>query len=264
MVLGRLLRTASGSSSNATPVTTPKVGPATDPTAPKEAGLTGADAGAGAEQDEDWELVESTPQDRDGEVDIDGYLVLEGKDSKVEDLTSVGESITPRPSESSAETTAQPPGGLAKTPPPAVVAEEPISAVKAEDEVSLGGASTESSAGVPEEEDVTSFRCRICRAPIFKASDVISANYHAQTSPGYLINNLSGISVSTDEQICTYTTGKYTVKNVACDQCGQVLGVTYSGTDSIHNQYKVGKFLVGIDRLVLPLGTVHPMDKSKH
>merc|ERR1719330_1448602 len=116
-------------------------------------------------------------------------------------------------------------------------------------------------APVPEDEEPC-FRCRSCRTSIFKPCNVISANYHAQTSPGYLISAVKNTRMSPTVQTVTYTTGQYSVQDVFCQQCSAMLGITYTGTDNTRNQYKVGKYLMGIDRLVLPKGTSHPMDKS--
>jgi len=113
-------------------------------------------------------------------------------------------------------------------------------------------------------DDEPSFSCIMCRSPIFKADDIISSNYHAQTSPGYLISQARNTTISPELQTATYTTGQYTIQEVMCQRCSATLGVTYSGAAEPRNHYKVGKILVGRDRLQLPPGVVHPMDKAKH
>lgn len=113
-------------------------------------------------------------------------------------------------------------------------------------------------------DDEPSFRCLLCRGPLFKASEVISANYHAQTSPGYLLTAAHNVHISVEAQTAVYTTGRYNIQDVSCLHCAATLGVTYSGASEARNQWKVGKFLIGVDRLQLPPGVVHPMEKAKY
>mmetsp|Transcript_66834 Transcript_66834/g.175223 ORF Transcript_66834/g.175223 Transcript_66834/m.175223 type:complete len:288 (+) Transcript_66834:224-1087(+) len=126
-----------------------------------------------------------------------------------------------------------------------------------------GQAALSDASGCDSTDDERIFSCLMCRSPIFKADDIVSSNYHAQTSPGYLLGAARSISISSELQTATYTTGQYTIQEVMCQRCSATLGVTYSAAAEPSNQYKVGKFLVGRDRLQLPPGVVHPMDKAK-
>lgn len=112
--------------------------------------------------------------------------------------------------------------------------------------------------GVAENRD--GYLCGTCDNPIFKDEDVLSSNYHAMTGPGYLTSTANNVNISPELQRQLYTTGKYTVREVSCSCCSAVLGVTYVGAVDARNRYKVGKFLVGRDRLRLPDGKVHPME----
>lgn len=114
----------------------------------------------------------------------------------------------------------------------------------------------------PPEEEPGTFGCKGCSAPIFKAKDIISSNYHAQTSPGYLLGEANGISISDRVETAKYTTGAYDIKEVSCERCGKVLGVTYCKSHNPEYRYKEGKFLVGSDRLRMPEGVEHPMNKK--
>mmetsp|Transcript_32677 Transcript_32677/g.74110 ORF Transcript_32677/g.74110 Transcript_32677/m.74110 type:complete len:290 (+) Transcript_32677:121-990(+) len=111
---------------------------------------------------------------------------------------------------------------------------------------------------VKENED--GYLCGSCDNPIFKEEDILSSNYHAMTGPGYLTSAANNVSISLEMQTQLYTTGKYTVREVSCSCCGSILGVTYAGAADARNRYKVGKFLIGRDRLCLPDGKVHPME----
>lgn len=123
-------------------------------------------------------------------------------------------------------------------------------------ETSDGGGSTTADEDCP-----ITYKCRACNVKTFKKHEIISSNYHAHTSPGYLLSAAHNIEVSCDKTTVSYTTGRYDIKEVSC-KCGAVLGVTYSAAFDDGNKYKVGKFLVGRDRLVLPRGVVHPMDEQ--
>jgi len=107
------------------------------------------------------------------------------------------------------------------------------------------------------------YLCAKCEAHIFKEDDIMSSNYYAMSGPGYLTTAARSVCESPELQTQMYTTGKYTVRDVSCSQCSNVLGVTYVGTPHAQNRYKVGKFLLGRDRLKLPIGIVHPMEAGQ-
>lgn len=239
MVFGNLFR--SSSSVEATQAREAAAGPPSDAAALLKpvvltAGTDTARLGGRAEEaeadgeEQEWELIEAPANANAAEpVVIDDYLVVEG---------------SPRESEVAQE------DGSADV----VAATEPGDKARPDDE-SEGGSTTT--------DDEPSFRCLSCRSPVFKAFEIVSSNYHAQTSPGYLTSAIRNVQVSDDMQTATYTTGKYTIQEVSCQACSAVLGVTYSAAADARNQYKVGKFLIGRDRLQLPPGVTHPMDKVK-
>jgi len=262
MVLGRLLRGNSGSGSEAS---SPKAAFAAPP---KEIDLDAAE--------QEWQLVDSSSHDQhDMEpLVIEDYLVVADKHAEVTSVgaeadLAAGEAIKGEPmlarlsaEEEELATTASHVSEDKVEEVPSITTEEVKESVDKADEEGVAAAP----APVPEvqEEPEPCFRCRQCGQSVFKPCDVISANYHAQTSPGYLTGACSNVRISCDVQTVVYTTGQYSVQDVQCSRCSAVLGITYTGADNARNQYKVGKYLVGIDRLVLPPGTVHPMDKSKN
>jgi len=136
---------------------------------------------------------------------------------------------------------------------PAAPQEDPIE--KARGDCASDGSSTTT-------DDEPSYRCVMCETAVFKACDILSSNYNAQTSPGYLLGVARNVQISEETQTAIYTTGRYEIQDVSCAKCSAVLGVTYTSSADSRNQYKVGKFLVGRDRLQLPPGVVHPMDKK--
>lgn len=104
------------------------------------------------------------------------------------------------------------------------------------------------------------FRCLKCNASIFEEAEIVSSNYHAMTGPGYLTSAAQNVTLASDSQVVAYTTGRYTICEVSCKHCNAVLGAHYLGAADVRNQYKVGKYLLGRDRLVLPPGVSHPKD----
>jgi len=125
---------------------------------------------------------------------------------------------------------------------------------KPSDESSDGGSTST--------DDEPSYRCLGCKIPVFKNGDILSSRYNAKTSPGYLLKDVRNVQLSDVRQTAIYTSGKYEIQDVLCVNCSAVLGVTYSNAADSRNQYKVGKFLVGCDRLQLPPGVTHPLLKS--
>ncbi|CAK9091309.1 Protein yippee-like 5 [Durusdinium trenchii] len=113
----------------------------------------------------------------------------------------------------------------------------------------------------PEPPEEHGYRCRGCNACIFHGSDILSSNYQAMTGPGYLIDATQNTTAATDTQTVVYTTGSYVIREVSCEFCDNKLGVTYKVAPDARNEYKVGKFLLGADRLVLPPGVTHPKVK---
>lgn len=108
------------------------------------------------------------------------------------------------------------------------------------------------------EEDFDSYRCRGCHVQTFKGSDIMSSNYQAMTGPGYLIGATRNTVAAAETQSVVYTTGTYIIREVSCEFCDNKLGVTYCVAPDARNEYKVGKFLFGADRLILPPGVTHP------
>lgn len=111
-------------------------------------------------------------------------------------------------------------------------------------------------------EEEHGFRCRGCNARIFCGTDILSSNYQAMTGPGYLVDATQNTTASEERQTVMYTTGSYVICEVSCEFCENKLGVTYVVAPDARNQYKVGKFLLGADRLILPPGVTHPKART--
>lgn len=199
---------------------------------------------ADSETDWDWDLLGALPSNETvGALVIDDYLL-------------VGESVLRSAGEPQAAAFAS-----AKEAPAEPHTADGAAGPAAE------GAPTGLTAAQPQEEgptkeDKSSYYCAACSNLIFKEDDILSSNYHAMSGPGYLTNAATNVSIALEMQTQLYTTGKYTVREVSCGGCAAMLGVTYAGAADVRNRYKVGKFLLGRDRLRLPPGVVHPMEEA--
>jgi len=219
---------------------------------------------ADSETDWDWDLLGALPSNETvGALVIDDYLLV-GESV----LRSAGE-----PQErASPEGPAAPPDGAPEDCEAAAFAsakEAPAEPHTADGAAgpAAEGAPTGLTAAQPQEEgptkeDKSSYYCAACSNLIFKEDDILSSNYHAMSGPGYLTSAATNVSIALEMQTQLYTTGKYTVREVSCGGCAAMLGVTYAGAADVRNRYKVGKFLLGRDRLRLPPGVVHPMEEA--
>uniref|UniRef100_A0A7S4WBW1 Yippee domain-containing protein n=1 Tax=Alexandrium monilatum TaxID=311494 RepID=A0A7S4WBW1_9DINO len=106
-------------------------------------------------------------------------------------------------------------------------------------------------------------QCMACGNPVLKADDILSSNYRIMTSPAYLVGSAYNVQLSPDIHEAAYASGRYTVRDATCVRCSARLGVMYTGAADAPNQYKVGKFLMGQDQLLLPpSGAALPKDEQ--
>lgn len=98
------------------------------------------------------------------------------------------------------------------------------------------------------------YQCHSCGNGILSPTDVLSADYRVMTGPAFLASCVCNVCVSDDLQEAVYSSGRYTVRDIACNRCATRLGITYAGATSTANRYKVGKFLVAQDQLISPPG----------
>jgi len=105
------------------------------------------------------------------------------------------------------------------------------------------------------------FQCLACGSPILKVDDILSSSYRILTGPAYLTSSAYNVSVSPELHEAVYTSGQYTVRDVACAGCSARLGIMYVGAVDGPNQYKVGKFLIVQEQLLPPVGVTPPGDE---
>lgn len=104
----------------------------------------------------------------------------------------------------------------------------------------------------PFSEDESLLLCQECRAPLLKTDDILSSNYRIMTGRAYFSSSAYNVTMSGSRYEAQYTTGQYTVCNIACVQCSLRLGIVYIDCEDRENEYKVGKFLLGQHLLVRP------------
>merc|ERR1719436_894405 len=92
--------------------------------------------------------------------------------------------------------------------------------------------------------DEVVLQCLACGTPVLKADDVLSTSYRIMTGQAYLASAAYNVRLSADTQEAVYTSGSYTVCDVACADCGTRLGVIYVAAAEAPNEYKVGKYLL--------------------
>mmetsp|Transcript_89815 Transcript_89815/g.267944 ORF Transcript_89815/g.267944 Transcript_89815/m.267944 type:complete len:285 (+) Transcript_89815:96-950(+) len=227
---------------------------AAPPTAPSTREPNEADS----DSDWEWDMPGAQPSDDAvGALVVDDYLLV-GECS-----ASASASALENSGDLSCDAGPSMPAPQPPPPPPPPPMGDSQAALKAPEEEAADAGLTAAS---PDEEGSKTFekpwyKCRKCSNHIFKEEDILSSNYHAMTGPGYLTSLATNVHIALEMQTQTYTTGKYTVREVSCSRCAAMLGVTYAGAVDVRNRYKIGKFLLGRDRLRLPPGVVHPMDR---
>lgn len=196
-----------------------------------------------AEEIWDWMLEGDDSEDSTHQWILDDFLVAEGADGA--EAEKADEAPTAELNEAPEETPkAEEPEPREPTEPTSPAAETiPVSPKK----------------DLPAEEH--GYRCRGCNTCIFHGSDILSSNYQAMTGPGYLIDTTQNTVAATETQSVAYSTGCYLIREVSCEFCENKLGVTYVVAPDEKQEYKVGKFLLGADRLILPPGVTHPKAK---
>lgn len=221
-------------------------------------------AGTGATTDEEcldaaegceaWDWAIEGDSSTEGSVNkwiLDDFLVHgEGSVEQLEDTELASEMQAPEQESTAAETGTGSKGS--ESPTLVAVPQSPTNSAAAEKAEEAQPAAPE-----PEEEE-HGYRCQGCNCLICLGADILSSNYQAMTGPGYLIASTRNVTYAPETQAVTYTTGTYRIREVSCEFCDNKLGVTYVVAPDAHNQYKVGKFLVGADRLILPPGVKHP------
>ncbi|KAL5567722.1 hypothetical protein UlMin_024297 [Ulmus minor] len=87
------------------------------------------------------------------------------------------------------------------------------------------------------------YSCRNCKNPIALRDDLLSKNYKAKSGQAYLFSHAMNIIVgkNEDKQVIT---GLYTIADIFCSNCGEVMGWKYLRAYDARQKNKEGKFII--------------------
>ncbi|KAF3975895.1 hypothetical protein ACB098_12G032100 [Castanea mollissima] len=87
------------------------------------------------------------------------------------------------------------------------------------------------------------FSCRNCQNPLALRSNLLSKNFWGKTGPAYLFSHAMNIIVGQkeDRQLIT---GLYTIADIYCCNCGEVLGWKYLRSYDVRHKNREGKFII--------------------
>ncbi|KAK4571128.1 hypothetical protein RGQ29_029811 [Quercus rubra] len=87
------------------------------------------------------------------------------------------------------------------------------------------------------------YNCRNCQNPIALRSDLLSKDFLGKSGPAYLFSHAMNIIVGQKEDR-KLITGLYTIADIYCCNCGEVLGWKYLRSYDVRHKNKEGKFII--------------------
>ncbi|KAG2708514.1 hypothetical protein I3760_05G197000 [Carya illinoinensis] len=91
--------------------------------------------------------------------------------------------------------------------------------------------------------DLPLYSCRNCQNPIALRSDLLSKAYIGKSGPAYLFSHAMNIIVGRKEDR-KLITGAYSVADIYCCNCGEILGWKYLRVYEVKQKFKEGKFII--------------------
>ncbi|KAA8519753.1 hypothetical protein F0562_014009 [Nyssa sinensis] len=90
------------------------------------------------------------------------------------------------------------------------------------------------------------YRCRCCDSPLALAGDVVYRSFNCSHILGraYLFNCVVNVSVGPREERLIMLSGRYTVADIFCCCCGQILGWKYLAAHEKDQKSVEGKFVL--------------------
>ncbi|BFG32818.1 hypothetical protein CerSpe_190920 [Prunus speciosa] len=87
------------------------------------------------------------------------------------------------------------------------------------------------------------FSCRNCQNPLALRDDLISKKFLTKSGTGYMFSHAMNIIVGQkeDRQLIT---GVFSIADIFCSNCGEVLGWKYVRAYEISQKFKEGKFII--------------------
>ncbi|KAB1205120.1 hypothetical protein CJ030_MR7G016764 [Morella rubra] len=87
------------------------------------------------------------------------------------------------------------------------------------------------------------YSCRNCQNPIALRSDLLSKSFHGKSGPAYLFSHAMNIIVGQKEDR-KLMTGLFTVADIYCSNCGEILGWKYVRAFEARQKFKEGRFVI--------------------
>ncbi len=93
------------------------------------------------------------------------------------------------------------------------------------------------------------YGCKNCKAHLSTHEDLISRAFRGQHGKAYLFAGVVNINESSPEDR-QMTTGRHTVRDIACRSCGECVGWKYDRAFEASEKYKEGKYILEAELLV--------------
>ncbi|BBH03985.1 hypothetical protein PRUPE_5G198400 [Prunus persica] len=87
------------------------------------------------------------------------------------------------------------------------------------------------------------FSCRNCQNPLALRDDLVSKKFVTKSGAGYMFSHAMNIIVGQKEDR-KLMTGVFSIADIFCSNCGEVLGWKYVRAYEISERYKEGKFII--------------------
>ncbi|KAL8275762.1 hypothetical protein Esti_000325 [Eimeria stiedai] len=94
--------------------------------------------------------------------------------------------------------------------------------------------------------------CRICHSHLTTLGQLVSKQFRGRTGPAWLFERAANVSEGPCEDR-VMTTGKHTISDIYCNDCGTNLGWRYHFAMQESQKYKEGKFILEKELLMVEL-----------
>ncbi|KAF5450462.1 hypothetical protein F2P56_030814 [Juglans regia] len=85
--------------------------------------------------------------------------------------------------------------------------------------------------------------CRNCKNPIALRSDLLSKAFIGKSGPAYMFSHAMNI-IAGQKEDRKLITGAYSVADIYCCNCGEILGWKYLRAYEMQQKSKEGKFII--------------------
>ncbi|KAL2921755.1 hypothetical protein RDABS01_013246 [Bienertia sinuspersici] len=93
------------------------------------------------------------------------------------------------------------------------------------------------------------YSCNNCRNPVAFKEDLLSKSFVASSGRALMFRNAVNLKVG-DRKERQLITGQFTIADIYCGKCGQVLGWKYFRAHDPRQAYKEGNFIIELAKIV--------------